>query len=325
MASRSLRLVEYVPEHKEAWDELVTSSRNGTFLFYRDYMDYHADRFTDRSLMFLAGNDKPLAVLPANVAGDDLISHQGLTFGGMVCGSKMTTVPMLDAFDLIREYLDKCGLKRLIYKAVPHIYHASPAEEDLYALFYNDARLVRRDVSVAVQPEARCRFQERRRRAIKKAANNGIEVRISTDFRRYMELLESVLHDRHGTSPVHTADEIELLASRFPQHIKLFASYGGEDMLAGVIVYETSCVAHCQYIAGLPESRAFGALDGVFAFLIEDYYSDKKYFDFGISNEQEGRFLNEGLIEYKEGFGARAVAYDFYCLHSSLASPTGST
>jgi lipid II:glycine glycyltransferase (peptidoglycan interpeptide bridge formation enzyme) len=34
--------------------------------------------------------------------------------------------------------------------------------------------------------------------------------------------------------------------------------------------------------------------------------------DFGISTELDGRQLNAGLIDYKEGFGARAVNYDFY-------------
>lgn len=37
-----------------------------------------------------------------------------------------------------------------------------------------------------------------------------------------------------------------------------------------------------------------------------------KYFDFGISNENNGRFLNRGLIAQKEGFGARTIVHDFY-------------
>ena len=49
----------------------------------------------------------------------------------------------------------------------------------------------------------------------------------------------------------------------------------------------------------------------LFSTLIEQYH-DKRYFDFGISNEQEGRVVNHGLLGWKEGFGARCFAHDFY-------------
>ena len=41
-------------------------------------------------------------------------------------------------------------------------------------------------------------------------------------------------------------------------------------------------------------------------------YADRRYFSFGISTEQAGQYLNEGLIAQKEGFGARTVVHDFY-------------
>ena len=47
-----LNIVRYTAEQKTVWDSFVATSKNGTFLFMRDYMDYHADRFADHSLMF---------------------------------------------------------------------------------------------------------------------------------------------------------------------------------------------------------------------------------------------------------------------------------
>ena len=42
-----------------------------------------------------------------------------------------------------------------------------------------------------------------------------------------------------------------------------------------------------------------------------------RWIDFGISTEERGQRLNEGLASYKEGFGARAVNYDTYALSTT--------
>jgi hypothetical protein len=54
------------------------------------------------------------------------------------------------------------------------------------------------------------------------------------------------------------------------------------------------------------------AADLLWNFLITHYSTEKKYFDFGISTEKGGAYLNSGLAAYKESFGARAVMYDTY-------------
>src|SRR5262249_47787360 len=142
------RLVRYSPDRKAAWDEFVARSKNGTFLFRRDYMDYHADRFHDSSLMAFQRNHL-IAVLPANREGDALVSHGGLTYGGFVAGDRLRTAHVLDLFAALLDHAREAGVRTVTYKPVPHIYHRVPAEEDLYALFRQRARLVRRDVSSA--------------------------------------------------------------------------------------------------------------------------------------------------------------------------------
>jgi hypothetical protein len=83
-------------------------------------------------------------------------------------------------------------------------------------------------------------------------------------------------------------------------------------MLGGTLVFENKTIVHTQYLANSFEGRNIGALDFVIDKLINEVYSNKRYFDFGISNEDAGRYLNTGLIAQKEGFGARAVVHDFY-------------
>ena len=136
----------------------------------------------------------------------------------------------------------------------------------------------------------------------------------SDELQAFWNILEEVLASRHDCKPVHTIEEIERLKNLFPNEIRLFVAKADGRIVAGTLVYETSQVAHAQYIAASKEGRAVGALDGLFCYLINEVFAEKKYFDFGISTEQGGRYLNEGLAFQKEGFGARAVVYDTYSI-----------
>lgn len=313
MRMKDLKIVRYNGKHKLLWNEFIANSKNGVFLFYRDYMEYHSDRFTDFSLMFF-DNNMLIAVMPANVKDDVLFSHSGLTFGGIVTDRKMKTPLMLEIFDALKEYLKAEGIRKIIYKAIPHIYHIHPAEEDLYALFRHNAKLIRRDVSSTIFMKEISPFDKKRRWGIKKSKNAKLELKRSYDFETFMVIEEENLREKYGIKPTHTADEIRLLANRFPENIKLFASYKDGEMVAGTIIYESNKkVAHAQYISASDKGKKLYALDGIFDYLINEYYRNKvEYFDFGISTEKEGRFLNVGLITQKEEFGARAVVYDTY-------------
>jgi hypothetical protein len=206
----------------------------------------------------------------------------------------------------------KFEFKKLIYKVTPHIYHSIPSEEDSYALFVNKAKLFRRDFSAAIRMEERFRFSKGRKHSIKKAKKMEVEVRRSEDFETFMGIEEFVLKKYHNTKPVHSSAEIKLLAKRFPKNIKLFGAYKKETMLAGTIIYESKNVAHAQYIASTDEGKEIGASDMIFDYLLNEYYENKRYFDFGISTEDEGWYLNEGLALNKETFGARGIVYDWY-------------
>lgn len=274
-------------------------------------MEYHSDRFEDSSLMFFE-NDKLVALMPANLAQGNLVSHGGLTFGGVLVDDRMTINLMLGIFERLSEFLMERRCSKLIYKPVPHIYHKIPAEEDLYALFVRGACLVRRDLSSTMDLRHRLPYAKGRKWSINKARKVGLTVERSLDFDAFMAIEEYVLHKYHGTKPVHSAAEIQLLAERFPENIRLFGAFQAERMLAGVIVYADGQVAHTQYISATDEGREFGAADLVLDHLIREVYADRAYFDFGISTEQSGRFLNAGLALYKENFGGRSIAYDWY-------------
>jgi hypothetical protein len=311
-----IRVVRYQAQLAAVWDDFVSRARNGVFLFARGYMDYHADRFTDHSLLFFA-EDKLIAVMPASLHGDVLSSHGGLTFGGVISDERMRTPLMLELFALLKDHLRSQGIRTVIYKAVPHIYHRVPAEEDLYALFVHGARLVRRDVSSTIRLGRRPEPSKGRRWSTKRALAQGIGVQASTDYRGFLVLEEEQLARKYGVRPTHTGAELELLAGRFPDNIQLFTATRGGALLGGVVVYRGGQVAHAQYIATSDEGRELGALDCLMDVLLNRDWGDVAYFDFGISTEKAGRYLNTGLIDNKESYGARAVAYDFYELDAA--------
>lgn len=304
----------YSAELRDSWDAFVDSSKNGTFMLKRGYVDYHADRFQDASVVFRDNDGDIIAVMPASRHGSEIRSHGGLTYGGIVASRRMTTVKMLQVFDLLKEHLVKQRISRLVYKRVPAIYYSYPSDEDLYALFRNHAELSRRDISATIDLSTPIQFSSVRVRYVKKARKNGCEVRECEDYERYVDLLTQVLLSRHKVKPPHTANELRLLATRFPNNIKLFCAYQKDIMLAGVLVFVTPNVVHAQYIANSEEGRRIGALDLVMEFLIHSYSTGRRYFDFGICTENDGLFLNTGLVEQKEMFGGRGIVYDCYAL-----------
>ena len=295
------------------WNAFVAGSKNGTFLFDRNYMDYHADRFADRSLMIYR-DGALMALLPGNAAPDGLFcSHGGLTYGGLITGCDATAAAVTALFGELNEWLKANGFSRVRYKAVPWIYHRVPAEEDLYAIFRCcDARLVARDISSAIVMQQPLRWSHSRRCGVGRARNRGITVETSDRIDEFWSVLEGNLSRRYGAHPVHTAAEMKLLMSRFPRNIRLYVACRGGEVLGGTVIYITGQVVHAQYISACEEGKRLGAIDAIYDRVLNHDFTDYKYFDFGKSTEDGGRRLNESLIFQKEGFGGRGVCYDTY-------------
>lgn len=303
----------YGSDRREEWDEFVRISRNGTFLFLRGYMDYHADRFRDFSLMAYHGGQLH-ALLPAHCEGECFCSHRGLTYGGVVTDGKMTAALMLELFAAVIAFVRRhAGAAKWIYSPVPYIYTRYPSEEDLYALYRFGARLSGRKISTVIPSAGAWGFSTLRRRKVKHAQREALRVVQDEDYAAFWAVLEQNLMERHGAHPVHSLEEICLLHARFPRQILLYRVVGAsEATVAGCVLYVTERVVHVQYIGSTSEGRACGAVDLLFHHLIHETCSSVPYFDMGTSVEEGGQVLNEGLIFQKEGFGGRAVVYDTY-------------
>ncbi len=306
-------IIRYTPDRVAEWNHFVAQSKNGTFLFDRGYMDYHGDRFEDYSLMFYLDGEL-YALLPANRLGDVLYTHQGLSYGGLVMTERVTTAAVCALFQELNALLGHEGFQRVIYKPVPWIYHRLPSEEDLFAVFLKcGARLLGRDVSSTILPSRPVRWKRDRRYAANKARTNGLVVSPSDDYAGFWRILADNLMQKFGAHPVHTLDEIQLLHSRFPDHIRLWTIRSGEgELLAGTVLYLNGGVVHSQYISATAEGKRLHAVDALYDHIIHQAYADAQFIDLGTSNMPHSSDLHESLIYQKEGFGGRAVCYDTY-------------
>ena len=302
----------YTADRADEWNQFVRASKNGTFLFDRRFMDYHSDRFRDHSLMVYR-DGRLYALLPANQKDDTLVTHGGLTYGGLVMSPQCSAKGVLESFTAINTYLRQQGFHSVVYKAIPWIYHQLPAEEDLYALTaVCNARLTIRDISSAIVSTRRLKFTESRRSGLRKALKAGLTVRESDDVDAFWHILNDNLTQKYAVRPVHSADELRLLQGRFPDNIKLWLVYDGDTPVGGTLLFLTPQVLHTQYISATPYGKQHGAIDLLFDHLIYNIYADYPYIDFGKSTVSDSADLNEQLIFQKEGFGARAVCYDTY-------------
>lgn len=334
-----MQVRRYNAEQSDRWDTLVRESKNGTFLMLRGYMDYHSDRFTDHSLMMYDDHGKLIAVMPS-CEGEErendgtvktLYSHRGLTYGGLVMSRKVHASDVMQMVRLTIDYLREQGFERWYYKPVPTIYHRLPSQEDVYALWRNDARMtvcnlscsLQLDVDDAMQMNADASRRHRRKLAEEAGMRllvGGRDLPAHEVLRRFWPIMERNMMERYGAIPVHSLDEMLLLQSRFPCEIQCYlvtapTEEGCEEDVAGEVLFVSAQVAHAQYGHASERGRKMGALDFLYLTLIDRFRqpgSPIRYFDFGTSNEQGGRLLNESLIAQKEGFGGRGVAYCTY-------------
>lgn len=299
----------YTSTDDNIWNEFVKNSKNGIFMFNRGFMDYHSDRFKDNSLMFYDDNDELIAILPASRHENELRSHGGLTYGGFITNEKMKQHKMLECFNALKNYMQENKIQKVLYKIIPHIYHKQPAEEDLYALYKTGAKLLKVEPSTTLLLKQPYKMPKGRKAQISRAKREGVIIEQSEDFSTFIDLENSVLTEHHNTKAVHSAEELQLLKSRFENEIQLWvAKYEGK-IIAGTLLFVYEKVIHTQYLAANEKSREIGGLDLLIKTLIDKFSETHSYFDFGISTENNGTLLNEGLISQKEGFGGRTICY----------------
>lgn len=309
----NISIRKYNHDFYQLWNNFISESKNGTFLFHRDFMEYHKDRFTDFSLLVF-DNDKLIAVLPANIIDKEVHSHQGLTYGGLVVSDKLRSTDFFEVFQLVLKYLNELGFSNLYIKDVPGFYTKQFSDEIKYLQFVLDAEVYRKDICSVIDFSEKFSISK----SVKRDYNISVKKKYSIDFNGDFELfwnqvLIPNLWETHQAKPVHSLDEILYLKNLFPDNIKQVNVFSAEgEIIGGTTLFITDNVIHSQYISLSKTYSNDGVLDFLHLSLIEKFKNEKKYFDFGISNENQGRNINKGLLFWKEKFGARSAIQEFY-------------
>jgi hypothetical protein len=314
-----IEVKKFRDEDRVLWNEFLSKSRSPIFLFSRNFMEYHKDRFTDHSLLVF-DDGRLSAIMPASERSDQLTSHGGLTFGGFLVAKDESARNTLRYMSALFGHCHANGMTTVLFKQSPSFYSSVSQDDTDYGLFLMGAQLLRMDTAFAIDQRLSVPvpYQERRRRSVKKAQKNGIGIRETSEFSLFWNrVLIPNLLERFGVRPVHTLEEIERLRDDNPGSIRLLEAWQHEELMAGCVIFETPIVAHAQYISASDEGRRNGAIDLLFHTLITETFKHKQVFDFGIANEEEGRRFNTGLLDWKEGFGARAYAHRFYLVDTS--------
>jgi len=299
-----------------SWDILCRSSNQGTFLHTRKFLSYHGNRFVDCSLL-IEEDGHIVGLFPAAFhpqKGGVVVSHPGLTYGGIVHAGDLIGKKMITAMLLIMEHYAQMGYEQLVYKAVPTFYHKRPSQDDLYALHRLGSVRTRCDISSTIDLKNSYQVSSRRQRSLKKAKKAGVSIAIDNGLLPSLwEVLCENLDKKHGVSPVHTVDEMRLLMEMFPEEIQCVCGTMNDRVIAGVVLFSTTHVDHAQYIASNHEGYEVSALDVIFEHCIKNSkMNGKNWFDFGICTEAEGTILNQGLYQFKTEFGGGGFVHEFY-------------
>ena len=309
----SYKIIKYTSEHYQMWNNFVAQAKNATFLFHRDFMEYHSDRFEDYSLLVFDEKENLKAIFPANISENKLYSHQGLTYGGFVIDASLKLEKFIAIYAEILHFLNENKIQIINFKLIPSIYCSQPSEEIKYALFLSEAKLTRRDALVTVALQSQFKIDSNRVEGVKRAEKLGLKIIKEIDFTGFWNnVLIPNLEAKHEAKPVHTLAEIQILQEKFPNNVVQYNVYENNEIVAGTTLFLDKKTVHVQYISAIGDKNQHGALDYLFHKLITEEFKDFSYFDFGISNENQGKNINKGLQYWKETFGARTFTQDFY-------------
>lgn len=327
-----MTIIPYSASLSDTWNAFVDSSKNGTFLFKREYIDRHDSELVDCSLLVYLGDyeqeerehalptEELVAVFPANWDEDDrkIYSHSGLTYGGMVVKENITQLEALQCMQTVLQYYERMYMARtVVIKPIPNIYSSYPNGEEMYSIFRAGGRLCQRVVCSVIGMGNPLKMQSARTRLANKAVESGVYIdrMIEGDWQcleEFWQLFEKMDHSTDDQTNCSSCDDLRRLMETFPREIKLYVARKDGRMLSGMIVYVTKKVAHVQYVANSDEGREDGALDLLIRHLINVRYKSIRYFDLGPTTNADGRVLNKAKLQLREDYGGRAVCYDGY-------------
>ncbi|MDN3690592.1 GNAT family N-acetyltransferase [Cyclobacterium jeungdonense] len=302
----------FTPEFLANWQEVLQGAPNATLMHQRSFLAYHGNRFQDASVLIYSKN-RPVAVFAAHKEGNEVYSHQGLSYAGLIHKPCSLDQELQLYLQLLR-YYEEQGVSRLRIKATPSFYGSGYQESLSYIMHLVQAETSQLELSLAIPLPLKVRHKGRKA-TIRQASKSGLEIREEADVGLFWDkLLEPNLQNRYQKKPTHSKDQMRYLKARHPENIRQFTVFKEGVPLAGATVYFTPNCLHTQYLATNEEGRKAHALDWLIHYLCTTQAKGRKYLDFGHSNECAGKKINRELFRWKESFGAQTFVHAHYSL-----------
>lgn len=311
----NFRFETYHSNHYSLWNHFIQNCDNATFLFHRDFMEYHRDRFTDASILVFQ-NEKLIAVCPANRVENQWYSHQGLTYGGLILENKFNTDELGNLILELLAFLRNKNYVSANIKTIPQFYGNGLLLKLRHQLVKHEAIVYRSDMVLAIDYSQPLKIHKTKIKHYKRNLNLGFEIKETSDFSSFWnDILLPRLQEKHQVKPVHSLEEIQYLRSKFPEQIKQFNLYKEETLLAGITIFDTGNVVKSQYGATSLKGEKYRAIEYLFIHLIHQYKNQgKRYFSMGTVTEQNDLGYNSGLLKQKEELGCSLYLQDFLSL-----------
>lgn len=304
---------KYEQNDYKIWNDFIAHAKNATFLFHRDFMEYHQDRFEDFSLLVFE-EEKLKAVLPANKAENSVYSHQGLTYGGLIFLSKLKAEKVELILDEVLFFFKRNSIENFHYKPIPGFYFPEGNQEIDFFLVRKGAVLERKEMNLSVNLSLPLQISKSKLKHFRRIENLDLDIVEEQDFQPFWtRILEPRLLEKFNAKPVHTKDEMLSLKEKFPQNIRQYSVYQKSEIIAGITIFESQNVVKSQYGATSEKGEQVRALDFLFINLIHKYKrKGKLFFDMGIVNEENEKGYHPGLLKQKEELGCTIYNQDFY-------------
>lgn len=303
-------VVIYQDSRFEEWNSFIQKAANATFLFDRNFMEYHCDRFDDYSLMIYKESEL-LAVFPAHRIGDQVFSHSGLTYGGLCLNKHSDVLKHQRCLEAALQFFRSQGITKLSVKVLPEIYSVELVNQFKYIAFQLGGVLKGSEMNMSIDYR-NYSISKSKLKHLRKHRDYEIKIVESDGLEPFWQsVLEPLLVERYQAKPVHSLLEILKLQARFPEKIKQFSVYSDEELVGGITVFEFEEGVKSQYGAATSLGKEQRALDHLFVYLIKKYEdAGMRFFDMGVVTDSTELGYNRGLLQQKKELGCTTYLQD---------------
>lgn len=322
----SIEIKQYQPSNRNAWNDFIKNSINGTIYHSLDFLDYHPkNKFSQHHLLFYKKSNL-IGVLPLAIFKENGLKIAKSPYGASVGGIVHKIVKIDDALEiakLLTDYLKKIKIARLYYTLPPFIYYKQIGHEIEFALMKQGAKIINRDltsvISVAgknIEEIFQTSFEKRARTAVRKAQKLNIQIKWADHLQNLEDFYRVILESKakFKTKPTHTLEELRRIEQLCPGALKMILAYYQDRLVAGEIYLICNEQTIDSHYSCLKEKFAY--LNSVnllkYEFLKWAIKNNFKYVDYGTSSSQMEPQL--GIFTFKESFGAVGIFRDTYQL-----------